>query len=419
MSTSNNKFLNSKRERDNTESISLSKKSLNKQLKSNKQKIIANSQIIEADSIEFEEFEVDNEKDEGKGRENSLCQLTKDFLEYIKKNRMVNININDLVKELSVKKRRIYDITNVLQGIGYIEKNGKNEFLWTKTYKKKNQNSNNLNTSNSLNEYLSNYATLKNEIEKLKKEDKEIEVTLNKFKDEFNIISKKQDFSKYSYITFNDISNLSKDDNLDFMVIKATKGTIINVIDDDESKKAYSKIKSQMENGKIQKNEKLLSTLSNLHHIFFSSHDEKLKIYKVDNGEITETFNNQKFGARNKINEINKSFNEKELNKENIKLNLKENENQSNKFIFNENIYLNNYSLQNKSNQIREEEKEKIEIKDNYNNIGNSNDNNKEDSKKANNKQVFTFGNEQISNSNFNSTFLNNSANKSLNSETK
>ena len=419
MSTSNNKFLNSKRERDNTESISLSKKSLNKQLKSNKQKIIANSQIIEADSIEFEEFEVDNEKDEGKGRENSLCQLTKDFLEYIKKNRMVNININDLVKELSVKKRRIYDITNVLQGIGYIEKNGKNEFLWTKTYKKKNQNSNNLNTSNSLNEYLSNYATLKNEIEKLKKEDKEIEVTLNKFKDEFNIISKKQDFSKYSYITFNDISNLSKDDNLDFMVIKATKGTIINVIDDDESKKAYSKIKSQMENGKIQKNEKLLSTLSNLHHIFFSSHDEKLKIYKVDNGEITETFNNQKFGARNKINEINKSFNEKELNKENIKLNLKENENQSNKFIFNENIYLNNYSLQNKSNQIREEEKEKIEIKDNYNNIGNSNDNNKEDSKKANNKQVFTFGNEQISNSNFNSSFLNNSANKSLNSEKK
>ena len=419
MSTSNNKFLNSKRERDNTESISLSKKSLNRQLKSNKQKIIANSQIIEADSIEFEEFEVDNEKDEGKGRENSLCQLTKDFLEYIKKNRMVNININDLVKELSVKKRRIYDITNVLQGIGYIEKNGKNEFLWTKTYKKKNQNSNNLNTSNSLNEYLSNYATLKNEIEKLKKEDKEIEVTLNKFKDEFNIISKKQDFSKYSYITFNDISNLSKDDNLDFMVIKATKGTIINVIDDDESKKAYSKIKSQMENGKIQKNEKLLSTLSNLHHIFFSSHDEKLKIYKVDNGEITETFNNQKFGARNKINEINKSFNEKELNKENIKLNLKENENQSNKFIFNENIYLNNYSLQNKSNQIREEEKEKIEIKDNYNNIGNSNDNNKEDSKKANNKQVFTFGNEQISNSNFNSSFLNNSANKSLNSEKK
>ena len=248
---------------------------------------------------------------------------------------MVNININDLVKELSVKKRRIYDITNVLQGIGYIEKNGKNEFLWTKTYKKKNQNSNNLNTSNSLNEYLSNYATLKNEIEKLKKEDKEIEVTLNKFKDEFNIISKKQDFSKYSYITFNDISNLSKDDNLDFMVIKATKGTIINVIDDDESKKAYSKIKSQMENGKIQKNEKLLSTLSNLHHIFFSSHDEKLKIYKVDNGEITETFNNQKFGARNKINEINKFFNEKELNKENIKLNLKENENKSNNFIFN------------------------------------------------------------------------------------
>lgn len=79
----------------------------------------------------------------------------------------------------------------------------------------------------------------------------------------------KQDFAKYGYITFNDISNLSKNEDLDFIIIKATKGTVINVIDDEESKKAYSKIKMQMENGKIKKNEKLLSTLENLHHIFF------------------------------------------------------------------------------------------------------------------------------------------------------
>ena len=34
------------------------------------------------------------------------------------------------MKDLGVKKRRIYDITNVLQGIGYIEKQGKNEIIW-------------------------------------------------------------------------------------------------------------------------------------------------------------------------------------------------------------------------------------------------------------------------------------------------
>ena len=39
-----------------------------------------------------------------------------------------------------------------------------------------------------------------------------------------------------------------------------------------------------MENGKIQKDEKLLlNTLENQHHIFFSSQDKELKIYKIAN----------------------------------------------------------------------------------------------------------------------------------------
>ena len=67
-------------------------------------------------------------------QENSLCQLTKKVLQYIKSKKKLNININDLVKELGVKKRRIYDITNVLQGIGYIEKKGKNEIIWIKNH---------------------------------------------------------------------------------------------------------------------------------------------------------------------------------------------------------------------------------------------------------------------------------------------
>jgi transcription factor E2F3 len=33
-------------------------------------------------------------------------------------------------KWLNIQKRRIYDITNVLEGIGYIEKIGKNRMKW-------------------------------------------------------------------------------------------------------------------------------------------------------------------------------------------------------------------------------------------------------------------------------------------------
>ena len=76
-------------------------------------------------------------KREDSVQENSLGKLTKDFINYIKTEGRKSININDLVNKLGVKKRRIYDITNVLQGIEYLQKSGKNEIIWTKTISNK------------------------------------------------------------------------------------------------------------------------------------------------------------------------------------------------------------------------------------------------------------------------------------------
>jgi hypothetical protein len=50
-------------------------------------------------------------------QENSLSELTKNFINFIKSQADKTININDVVKKLKVKKRRIYDITNVLEGM--------------------------------------------------------------------------------------------------------------------------------------------------------------------------------------------------------------------------------------------------------------------------------------------------------------
>lgn len=48
--------------------------------------------------------------------DNSLSVLTKKFVELIKKSENLTIDLNDAVRELNVQKRRIYDITNVLEG---------------------------------------------------------------------------------------------------------------------------------------------------------------------------------------------------------------------------------------------------------------------------------------------------------------
>jgi hypothetical protein len=53
-------------------------------------------------------------------QENSLGELTKNFINYIKEQGGREININDVVKQLKVKKRRIYDITNVLEGKKFV-----------------------------------------------------------------------------------------------------------------------------------------------------------------------------------------------------------------------------------------------------------------------------------------------------------
>lgn len=414
--SASNKLLKSKRERDIENS--------NKKRKSVKLKKASNSKKIETESIESEEYEAEGEIIEGAKQENSLGMLTKNFLQYIKKRGRVNININDLVKDLKVKKRRIYDITNVLQGIGYIEKNGKNEIIWKKNIS--NQKIDNSNDSHE--EYKSNYDNLKNELNKLKEEDAQMEDILNKFKDEFNILSRKQDFSKYGYITFNDISNFSKNEELDFIIIKATKGTVINVIDDEESKKAYSKIKMQMENGKIKKNEKLLSTLENLHHIFFSSQDEKLKIYRVDKGEICETIKNQQISQNN--GDINKNTNNISINNNlisndsnncNETKNIEDNENnnaikEKESYCHNNNK-LNIKSIENKANKFNFELKLEENSKFNGNNFNNSNNS---AFKFNNNKQVFTFENEaQNPNKNMNLFFNNSNLNKSSNKKDK
>ena len=58
--------------------------------------------------------------------ESSLSVLTVKFLKMLKEAEKGMLDLNDAVDKLKVQKRRIYDITNVLEGIGYIQKFAKN-----------------------------------------------------------------------------------------------------------------------------------------------------------------------------------------------------------------------------------------------------------------------------------------------------
>ena len=231
----------------------------------------------------FPEEEKDFKKEDS-CQENSLGQLTKNFINYIKTTGKKSININDLVNELDVKKRRIYDITNVLQGIGYLQKSGKNEIVWTKTInnkvKQKKKSTQKKNSSNN---------KLKINKEQLDQEKERLENEINIYKDEFNTIAKKNEFAKYGYITNEDLKTLSINEKVDLLIIKATKGTVMNIVDKKDIKIAYEKVKKLMETGEMNKNEVLLNILKKNNQLIFNSPQEVgLNFYNVKNGEIKE-----------------------------------------------------------------------------------------------------------------------------------
>lgn len=60
----------------------------------------------------------------------SLGLLTKRFVSLAKQSSGQIVDLKDAAHQLQVAKRRIYDITNVLEGINMIEKNHKNKVKW-------------------------------------------------------------------------------------------------------------------------------------------------------------------------------------------------------------------------------------------------------------------------------------------------
>ena len=62
--------------------------------------------------------------------DSSLGILTKKFVQLLRSAPGNKLELNKAASDLGVQKRRIYDITNVLEGIGLIVKDGKNNVAW-------------------------------------------------------------------------------------------------------------------------------------------------------------------------------------------------------------------------------------------------------------------------------------------------
>ncbi|KAL9449038.1 hypothetical protein AB3S75_011052 [Citrus x aurantiifolia] len=154
--------------------------------------------------------------------DSSLGLLTRKFINLIQEAKDGTLDLNRTAEVLEVQKRRIYDITNVLEGIGLIEKTSKNHIRW--------KGSDSLGTSK-LDDQV---ARLKAEIESLHAEECRIDDSIREKQELIRTLEENENHQKYMFLTEEDIASLPCFQNQTLIAIKAPQASYIEVPDPDE-----------------------------------------------------------------------------------------------------------------------------------------------------------------------------------------
>ncbi|WCJ41886.1 Transcription factor E2FB [Euphorbia peplus] len=155
--------------------------------------------------------------------DSSLGLLTKKFINLIKHAEDGILDLNKAADTLEVQKRRIYDITNVLEGIGLIEKKLKNRIQWK-----------GLDVSRP-GEADDNVGNLQAEVENLNIEEQRLDGQIREMQERLRDLSEDDNNQKWLFVTEEDIKNLPCFHNETLIAIKAPHGTSLEVPDPDEA----------------------------------------------------------------------------------------------------------------------------------------------------------------------------------------
>lgn len=139
----------------------------------------------------------------------SLGLLTKKFTALLENSPNGVVDLNKASEKLKVQKRRIYDITNVLEGIGILEKKSKNNIQWKGGSR-------------------SNYsvASLRKQVRELEDEENYLDEIINIALDE---LTKLNENKRYGYITYQDIRSIPRFKHKTVMAVKAPPQTQLQV----------------------------------------------------------------------------------------------------------------------------------------------------------------------------------------------
>ncbi|KAL5985945.1 hypothetical protein ACLOJK_027935 [Asimina triloba] len=157
------------------------------------------------------------------GKRRSL--LTKKFINLIHEAEDGTLDLNEAAEVLEVQKRRIYDITNVLEGVGLIEKTLKNRICW-KGF--------GMSRPMELDDHMSRLQ-VPDEVRRLCHEEARIDSSISEMEENLRVLREEESNQKWLYVSKEDINKLSgsPSDAIN-IVIKAPHATSVEVPDPDE-----------------------------------------------------------------------------------------------------------------------------------------------------------------------------------------
>jgi len=156
--------------------------------------------------------------------DSSLRLLTKRFVQLIAEAEDGVLDLNAAAEKLSVQKRRIYDITNVLEGIGLIEKKSKNHIQWKGAGI----------AVTPVQDNIDEIRHIQEDIAHLEQNERGLDGQIDSLKTNIDRMISNEDYQRHNYVTYRDILSIASLRDRTVLAIRAPSGTMLTVPDPDE-----------------------------------------------------------------------------------------------------------------------------------------------------------------------------------------
>jgi len=171
--------------------------------------------------------------------DSSLSLLTKKFINLLQGAENGTLDLNKAAESLEVQKRRIYDITNVLEGVDLIEKGLKNMIRWKGFDMSKPK------------EIECQISSLKEELESLYDEEFRLDDEIREAKEKLQALTLDEDKRKSLYLLKEDINKIPHFQGSTLIAINAPHGTCVEVPDPNADLYLYGDLGLQEKHYKI------------------------------------------------------------------------------------------------------------------------------------------------------------------------